>query len=65
MDSYIIRIYRRGADRGHEVAGLIERVGNGKRQAFANSEELWAFLTDRRPSRGRGAAGKQRSKTQP
>ena len=59
VDSYIIRIYRRGADRSHEVAGLIERVGNGKRQAFANSEELWAFLTDRRPPRGRGAAGKQ------
>ena len=59
MDSYIIRIYRRGADRSHQVAGLIERVGNGKRQAFANSEELWAFLTGGRPSRGRGVAGKQ------
>ena len=59
LDSYIIRIYRRGADCGHEVAGLIERVGNDKRQAFANSEELWAFLTDRQPSRRRGAAGKQ------
>lgn len=64
MDSYIIRIYRRGADRGHEVAGLIERVGNGKRQAFANSEELWTFLTDRQPSRRRGVRGKQGGKAQ-
>ena len=65
LDSYIIRIYRRGADCGHEVAGLIERVGNGKRQAFANSEELWAFLTGRQPSRKRGTSGSQSSKTQP
>ena len=64
LDSYIIRIYRRGAGRGHEVAGLIERVVNGQRQAFGSSEELWDFLTDRQPSRRRGARGRQGSKTQ-
>jgi len=42
-----------------ELAGLIERIGNGKRQAFGNSEELWAFLTDSRPSRKSGVKGKQ------
>jgi hypothetical protein len=47
VDSYIIRIYRRGLDSGAEIAGLIERIGNGKRQAFGSSEELWAFLTER------------------
>jgi len=63
LDSYIIRIYRRGVERGRELAGLVERIGNGKRQAFGNSEELWAFLTDRQPSRRSGVRGKQ-SKTQ-
>jgi len=58
LDSYIIRIYRRGMER-RELAGLIERIGNGKRQAFGNSEELWAFLTDSRPSRKSGVKGKQ------
>ena len=65
LDSYIIRIYRRGVERGRELAGLVERIGNGKRRAFGNSEELWTFLTDRQPSRKRGASGKQGSKTQP
>ena len=65
LDSYIIRIYRRGVERGRELAGLVERIGNGKRQAFGNSEELWTFLTDRQPARRRGVRGKQGSKTQP
>ena len=63
LDSYIIRIYRRGVERGRELAGLVERIGNGKRQAFGNSDELWAFLTDRQPSRRSGVRYKQ-GKTQ-
>jgi hypothetical protein len=59
LDSYIVRIYRRGVERGREVAGLVERIGNGKRRAFGNSEELWAFLTERQPSRTSGTRGKQ------
>ena len=59
LESYIIRIYRRGGELGREVAGLVERIGNGKRRAFADSEELWAFLTDHQPSRKSGVASKQ------
>ena len=59
LDSYIIRIYRRDVDRGQELAGLVERIGNGKRQAFGSSEELWAFLTGRHLSRKHGARSKQ------
>ena len=59
LDSYIVRIYRRGVERGREVAGLVERIGNGKRRAFGNSEELWAFLTDRQPYRRSGVRDKQ------
>ena len=64
MDSYIIRIYRRGVERDRELAGLVERIGNGKRQAFGNSDELWAFLTDRQPSRRGGVRSRQSSKAQ-
>ena len=65
LDSYIIRIYRRGIERGQELAGLVEQVGNGKRQAFGNSEELWGFLTERHPSPRNRAKARQRSKAQP
>jgi hypothetical protein len=56
MDSYVVRIYRRNPGNHKEVGGLIERIGNDKRQAFSNCEELWAFLTGdcpRKPQRGR------------
>ncbi|MEX0959821.1 MAG: hypothetical protein WDZ63_11095 [Burkholderiales bacterium] len=53
MDSYIVRIYRRTTESGREVAGLVERVGNGRRRAFGTSEELWAFLTERMPAKTR------------
>ena len=64
LDSYIIRIYRRDVDRGRELAGLVERIGNGKRQAFGSSEELWAFLTGRQPSRKSGVRGRQSNKAE-
>ncbi len=64
LDSYIIRIYRRGVERGRELAGLVERIGNGERKAFGKREELWAFLTDRQVSRKAGVKSKQRSKVQ-
>jgi len=65
LDSYIVRIYRRCADGGRELAGLVERIGNGKRQAFGSSEELWAFLTDRQGFRRVGTKHKQHRKAQP
>jgi len=35
MDSYIVRIYRRGADKaGEEIAGLVEEVGSEQSKAF-------------------------------
>ena len=46
LDSYIVRIYRRGTQGGKEIAGLVERVGNGARLAFGTRDELWSFLTD-------------------
>ena len=60
MDSYIVRIYRRGAEEGKEIAGLVERIGNGGRMAFGSSKELWA-LFDRKPAcPERGCSGQAR-----
>ncbi len=53
MDSYIVRIYRRGIEPGREVAGLVERAGAGERTAFSDCEELWAFLCSKPRSAGR------------
>ena len=61
----MIRIYRRYVDGDRELAGLVERIGNGKRQAFGSSEELWAFLTDRKLFRKSGTRHKQHGKAQP
>ena len=35
MDSYIVRVYRRGkGDSNEEVAGLVEEVGTNRRKSF-------------------------------
>jgi hypothetical protein len=42
--SDIVRVYRRSELAGREASGLVERVGNGGRQAFDSGEELWRFI---------------------
>lgn len=44
MESYVVRVYRRSREAGREASGLVERVGNGGRQAFSSGEELWRFI---------------------
>ena len=34
MESYIVRVYRRGVEDPDEVAGLVETVGSDDRKAF-------------------------------
>jgi hypothetical protein len=51
-DSYIVRVYRRSDQPGHEVAGLVEPVDRGSATAFAGRDELWAALTSRERPRG-------------
>ncbi len=43
-DSYIVRIYRRSDQPGHEVAGLVEPVEKGDARPFGGRDELWAAL---------------------
>lgn len=44
MDSYIVRIYRRGQDDPGELAGLVEMVGTSERLSFRNFPELSSVL---------------------
>jgi|GEM_PF-2837989 len=34
MDSYIVRIYRRGRTKPDELSGLVEQVGSSQRRPF-------------------------------
>jgi hypothetical protein len=40
MESYIVRVYRRGEDDPNEVAGLVETVGSDNRKAFRSFSGL-------------------------
>ena len=40
MDSYIVRVYRRGQSDPNEVAGLVETVGTDERKAFQSFSGL-------------------------
>jgi hypothetical protein len=45
MDSYIVRIYRKGeGDHPDELAGLVETVGTSERLSFRNFPELTSVL---------------------
>lgn len=40
MESYIVRVYRRGKDDPDEVAGLVETVGSDDKKAFQSFSGL-------------------------
>jgi hypothetical protein len=44
MDTYILRIYRRGPAGSGSLHGTVERVGARARAAFSSRDELWASL---------------------
>ena len=45
MDSYIVRIYRRGESKsGKEIAGLVEEVGTDQRRPFQSIAGLVTTL---------------------
>jgi hypothetical protein len=50
MDSYVVRIYRRGGKKSRILIGTAEVAGAGRKLAFSNIEELWGIL-GRRKSR--------------
>ena len=48
MDSYVVRIYRRGGKKSRILIGTAEVAGTGKRLGFSNIEELWEILQRRK-----------------
>jgi hypothetical protein len=40
MDSYVVRVYRRGLSDPNEVAGLVESVGSDERRVFQSFSGL-------------------------
>lgn len=48
MDSYVVRIYRRGGKRSRILIGTVEAAGAGRKMAFSNIEELWEILQRRK-----------------
>ena len=65
MDTYVVHIYRRPDRDGGKLAGLVERVGDGRRKAFQSETQLLECLSMEDARRGeeqpRGKASKKRS----
>jgi hypothetical protein len=55
MDSYVVRIYRRGKGSPQNIVGLVELVDCEEEKAFTSFEELRAILNTRQGD----AAGKE------
>lgn len=58
-DSYIVHVYRRSDEPGHEVAGLVEPVEQGDALAFTGRDELWAALVRVPKGRRRSSVGRR------
>jgi hypothetical protein len=48
MDSYVVRIYRRGGKKSRILIGTAEVAGTERKMAFSNIEELWEILQRRK-----------------
>ena len=48
MDSYVVRIYRRGGKKSRILIGTAEAAGAERKMAFSNIEELWEILRRRK-----------------
>ena len=45
MESYVIRIYRRGQATATDIIGTVEAASTGGKQSFHNAGELISLLT--------------------
>ena len=44
MNSYLVRIYRRGEDNPRMLVGIVEEIGKAEKRAFNNLDELWDIM---------------------
>ena len=56
MDSYVVRIYRRGNGSRQNLVGLVELVDCQEEKAFTSFEELRAILNTRQGHSARNEA---------
>jgi len=62
MDSYVVYIYRRPDRDGGNLAGLVERVGDGERRAFQSEAQLLEYLSGEKPKHIQRALDRNASK---
>ena len=60
METYILRIYRRGKSIPHKMIGIIEESGKEEKKAFTCLDELWRILN---PTRARPAPDEQKQES--
>ena len=46
VESYVVRVYRRGSGKTRELVGVLEGPRLVGAQAFSSVEELWEILSD-------------------
>jgi len=59
MESYIVRIYRRGKNLSKTLFGVVEQVGASEKKPFTNFDELWYILNSTKevPAKSRKQEG--------
>ncbi len=60
METYILRIYRRGKSIPHKMIGIIEESGKEEKKAFTCLDELWKILS---PTQARPAPDEQKQES--
>ena len=60
MNSYLVRIYRRGEDNPRLLVGVVEEPGVNGKKAFTNLYELWEILN---PVKNGETQAKKKNKT--
>jgi hypothetical protein len=53
IESYVVRIYRRGREEPKELIGVVERAGDAAQHAFKTPDELLQILAAPEPAPGR------------
>ena len=64
MNSYLVRIYRRGEDNPRVLVGVVEEPGSNGKKAFTNLYELWEILNPVKESRAQPKRSKNSKRTQ-
>jgi len=59
IESYIVRIYRRGKDDSSDLVGIVEDPGKPETMAFKTRDELLAILDRGLKGRKRAGAAKK------